>query len=214
MNLLTYFLRKPSESRNESLSGTQAKAPSSSSPNRPARRWAAVASHVGATGRLACDFDPVDTRAPSHPRIPCTCASAQLPRAQIHRLSMGTRVLSIVEALYQWSGETDVEANEEMQSPNGDARFLSSSAVHKSLSAWVADDINEVQCSCSLTLASVTVALESVHEDQLKNGKLRVASGRRAHCDPLRARPHRRFSRRSAWLTCVFASRPLASVRR
>ena len=47
---------------------------------------------------------------------------------------MGTRVLSIVEALYQWSGETDVEANEEMQSPNGDARFLSSSAVHKSLS--------------------------------------------------------------------------------
>ena len=84
MNLLTYFLRKPIESRNEPLSGTQAKAPSSSSPNRPARRWAAVASHVGATGRLACDFDPVDTRAPSHPRIPCTCASAQLPRAQIH----------------------------------------------------------------------------------------------------------------------------------
>jgi len=65
---------------------------------------------------------------------------------------MGTRVLSIVGALYQWSRETDVENNEEMQSPNGDARFLSSSAVHKSLSAWVADDINEVQCSCRLTL--------------------------------------------------------------
>jgi hypothetical protein len=70
----------------------------------------------------------------------------------IHQLSMGTRVLSIVGALYQWSRETDVENNEEMQSPNGDARFLSSSAVHKSLSAWVADDINEVQCSCRLTL--------------------------------------------------------------
>jgi hypothetical protein len=40
---------------------------------------------------------------------------------------MGTRVLSIVGALYQWSREADVENNEEMQSPNGDARFLSSS---------------------------------------------------------------------------------------
>ena len=45
----------------------------------------------------------------------------------IHQLSMGTRVLSIVGALYQWSREADVENNEEMQSPNGDARFLSSS---------------------------------------------------------------------------------------
>jgi hypothetical protein len=40
----------------------------------------------------------------------------------IHQLSIGTRVLSIVEALYQWSRETDVETNEEMQSPNPEWR--------------------------------------------------------------------------------------------
>jgi hypothetical protein len=37
----------------------------------PARRWAAVASHAGASGRLARDFEPADSRALSHPRIPC-----------------------------------------------------------------------------------------------------------------------------------------------
>ena len=131
----------------------------------------------------------------------------------IHWHSMGTRVVSIVEALQEWSGENDVEANEEMQSPNGDARFLSTSAVHKALSSWVADSINEVSCSIRLTLASVTVALEELFEDQLKNGNILQ-----------RARPHRRslhqhqhqnqHQHQHQHQTCVFASRPLASVRR